>query len=100
MRVKYKREGGNAVFPSLNPPVEISTEELTEEEASRVKAWVNEADFFNLPPVLSHMKPGAADYQQDLITVEDAGRSHSVRLTDSVENRPLKDLIDYMEKTR
>ena len=67
MRVRFKIEGGVAHFPGLSQPVTIDSAELGEEEASELKRQV-----------------------------EEVGRTHTVRLTDPVEDPTLQRLVSSL----
>ncbi|MBE3559792.1 MAG: hypothetical protein IMW89_11290 [Ktedonobacteraceae bacterium] len=100
MRVQLKIEGGIAFFPGLRKPVVIDTDHLPASEAAELKRLVQATRFFDLPETVSPPPPGAADYQQYVITVEDEGRQHSVRLTDPVENPAMQALLSYLQARR
>jgi hypothetical protein len=96
LRVRFKTEGGVAHFPGLSQPVTIDSDELAEEEASELKRQVEEARFFDLPAQAGEPEHGAADYHRYTITVEEGGRSHTVRLTDPVEDPTLQGLVSSL----
>ena len=89
MKVEFKVEGGVAFFPGLAKPLTIDTGELAEEESAELVRLVQAAHFFDLPAIASVPSPGAADYRQYTITVEDKGRHHTVSFADPVNNRSL-----------
>ena len=93
VRVEVKREGGFAHFPGLSRPVVVDTTQLPEEEARELEQLVQTARFFELSSALSEPRKGAADYRQYTITVHDAGRSHTVRLADPVQDAAIQSLI-------
>ncbi len=96
LRVRFQTEGGIAFFPGLSEPVTIDGDELPEEDAVELERRVEEARFFDLPARVSEPQRGAADYRQYTITVEDGGRSHTVRAVDPVEDPGLQTLVNYL----
>ena len=89
MRVRFKTEGGVAHFPGLSEPVTIDSDELPEEEAIELKRRIEEAPGEPLR--------GAADYRRYTVTVEEGGRSHTVRLADPIEDPDLQRLISALD---
>jgi hypothetical protein len=91
MRVTFQTEGGIAYMPGLAKPVEIDTNVMSAEDADALCNLIDEADFFELPPVASVLSKGAADHQTYTITIDDGERHHTVQLTEPVpeELRPL-----------
>lgn len=82
MRIQFSTEGGLAYFPGLRKPVTIEVADLPEGEARAVRGLVADANFFDLPPEVGAAPRGAADMQRHTITVEDAGRRHTVRVAE------------------
>jgi hypothetical protein len=97
MRVIFQTEGGIAYFPGLSRPVVIDSEALTEEEASELKRLLEAARFFERPTIASAPRPGAADYRQYTITVEDDGRRHTIRLVDPVDDPTLQQVLRFLQ---
>ena len=97
MHVRFKPEGGVAHFPGLSEPVTIDSDELPEEEATELKRRVEEARFFDLPAQPGEPLRGAADYRRYTVTVEEGGRSHTVRLADPIEDPDLQRLISALD---
>src|SRR2546428_11651518 len=92
-------DGGIAYFPGLSKPILIDSDKLPREESDELKRLVNATHFFDLPPVVGSPPPGAADYRQYTITIEDEGKQHTVRLTDPIEDPHLHALLTHL-KTR
>jgi hypothetical protein len=97
MRVHFDSEGGFAHFPGLSQPVSVDTDELPPEQAARVEQLVRAANFFSQPDELAAPAPGAADYRTYTITVEDGGRSHTVRAAEPVEDQGVRALIEHLQ---
>ncbi|HEU5102749.1 MAG TPA: protealysin inhibitor emfourin [Roseiflexaceae bacterium] len=100
MRVELLTEGGFAVFPGLNKPIIVDSADLPPAEARRLKQLVSDARFFDLPAGPRALPKGAADMRKHTVTVEDAGRSHTVRLTEPIEDANLQALIEFLEDQR
>lgn len=100
MRIQFKMEGGIAYFPGLSKPIAIDSDELPNEESDELKRIVNATRFFDQPAVVGAPAPGAADYRQYTITVEDGGKQHTVRLTDPIEDPNLQALVTYLKTRR
>lgn len=102
MRIQFKMEGGIAYFPGLSEePIMIDSDELPKQEADELKQLVNAAHFFNLPAEIGSPLPGAADYFQYTITIEEDGRNqHTVRLTDPIKDPNLQALVTYLRTLR
>ena len=96
MRIQFKTEGGIAYFPGLSKPVVIDTDELPTEEASELERLIETAGFFTLPAVIAPPR-GAADYRRYTISVTAPGHSHTVQLTDPVEDPHLQALLGYLK---
>jgi len=95
MRVRFEMEGGFVYLPP-SEPVTIDTEELPAEEASQLERLVEAAGFFELPET-SPPPRGAADYFEYTISVTSPGRSHTVHLTDPIEDPDVRALVEYLE---
>ena len=80
MRVTFKTDGGLAFFPGLAKPFVLDSDKLGKSDAKNLHHLVEKADFFSLPPTIGQMPLGAADMQQQTMTVEDGNKSHTVKL--------------------
>ena len=97
MRIQFATQGGIAFLPGLSRPVTIDSSEMPEQEAADLARLVEAAHFFSLPAQANAATPGAADYQQYTVTVEDGGRRHTVQLVDPVEDPALRALLDRLK---
>ncbi len=100
MRIQFKMEGGIAYFPGLSKPITIDSDTLLKQESDELKRLVNATHFFALPAVMGSPSPGAADYRQYTITIQDEGKQHTVHLTDLIENPNLQALLTYLRARR
>ena len=96
MRIELKTEGGIAHFPGLSRPVVIDSAALSAEDDAELKRLIESARFFERPPIVGTPSPGAADYRQYTVTVEDGGRQHTVRLVDPVDDAALQQLLHFL----
>jgi len=97
MRIEFQTEGGIAHFPGLSRPIVIDSEALATEAASELSRLLEAARFFEQPTVVGMPRPGAADYRQYTITVEEGGRQHSIQLADPVEEPTLQQLLRFLQ---
>lgn len=96
MRIQLKVSGGFASFPGLSQPIVIESDALPRDQADRLKQLLDQAHFFDLPAVVKPPAPGAADYRQYTITVDDGSRHHTVQATDPLGNPELQALLDFL----
>jgi hypothetical protein len=98
MRIEFAQEGGLGYFPGLNKAVTIEADRLDAGEAEELKQLVEASHFFDMPSTIGAPARGAADYQYYVLTVEDSGRRHTVRILIPVEDLTLQDLIHAVQK--
>ncbi len=87
--------GGFVYLPGRSEPVTLDTDELPESEAGELERLVEAAGFFGLPEATPPR--GAADYLRYTISVTRQGRSHTVQLTDPIEDPGVQALVEYLE---
>jgi hypothetical protein len=97
MRVQFKTDGGFVYLPERSAPVTIDTDDLPAEEANELERLLEAAGFFDLPEAAAPPR-GAADYLRYTISVTSPERSHTVRLTDPIEDPHVGALVDYLER--
>ena len=100
MRIQLKIKNGLTYFPDLSKPITIDGNALPPKEADKLKQLLDAAHFFDLPPVLNAPAPGAADYYQYTITVDDDSKHHTVQMTDPIEEPNLQALLNYLKTRR
>lgn len=91
MRVSCKKTGGIA---GLKVSAEVDSEQLSAEQAQKMKDLVEQANLFDQPS-----KPGGKsmpDQFQYEITVEDQGKSHSFVTNDAAASDELLELADWL----
>ncbi len=97
MLIQFAQEGGLGYFPGLSKPVMIDIDRLDGREAEELKRLVKAAQFFDLPRAIGTPTRGSADYQHYTLTIEDAGRRHTVRILVPVENNALQELVSAVQ---
>ncbi|WP_420474577.1 protealysin inhibitor emfourin [Noviherbaspirillum sp. ST9] len=85
---------GVGFFPGLAKPVVIDPAALGEEDAARLQALAEDARFFELPSEVGQPRAGAADYQCDVLTIDDGTATHTVRAMMPIADPALKALLD------
>jgi hypothetical protein len=96
MLVEFKMDGGFVYVPARSEPVTIDTDDLPAEEANELERLIEAAGFFELPQNTPPPR-GAADYLRYTISVTCPERSHTVQLTDPIEDPDLQALVEYLE---
>ena len=86
MRIRFQSEGGFGYFPGLSRPVTIDTAQLAPEKAAVIENLFRGADFFSRPEEVGAPAPGAADHRYYTITAKDDDRSHTIRVTEAVQD--------------
>jgi hypothetical protein len=97
MRVQFAMEGGISYFPGLSQPVVIDSATLPPEEADELQQLDNATRFFTLPTSIGTPPPGAADYRQYTVSIEDGDRAHAIQLHDPIEDSELEKLIRFLQ---
>jgi hypothetical protein len=100
LRISLQISGGFAAIPGLSKPIVVDTAALPREERDEIERLVAAARFFDLPAASGAPRPGAADVRTYTLTVEDAGRSHTIRRTDPIEEEALGEILDWLEEHR
>lgn len=96
MRIQFSTEGGIAYFPGLSQPITIDSEQLTQQEGAKLRRLVEAADFFDLPAKIGKPAPGAADYRQYNVTIEEGQRRHTIHATEPIEDADLRRLVEFL----
>jgi hypothetical protein len=99
MRISYKMEGGLAHVPVLSEPVPLDTGQMPAKEANELERLIEAARFFELPATSAPPR-GAADYQIHTITIATPERSHTVHLTDPIDDFNVRELVKHLSYLR
>jgi hypothetical protein len=94
MRIHFERSGG---FAGLQLAVTIESDTLSQEDVQQLRRLVDEAEFFALPSELRESTPGADQFVYR-VTVESAGRRHTVETTDEAAPPTLQALLDWLNR--
>lgn len=105
MRVALKVDGGFSYFPSIKKPLVVNTNLLDNEDVKVLVELVDEADFFDLPPLIGETPPSTgADHQKYTLTISEEERNHSVAFYAGMlpDESPLHDdiyaLVDFLRE--
>jgi hypothetical protein len=95
VKVSVVRGGGLA---GVVETTTADSETLAPDDAARLRANVDEAGFFDLPGEVPRAGrgPGGADRFHYAVTVDDGGRSHTVRCAEADLPAALGALIDWL----
>jgi hypothetical protein len=96
MLVRFKMDGGFVYLPARSEPTTIDMDDLPADEARELEHLIEAAGFFELPETSSPPR-GAADYLRYTISVTTPERSHTVQLTDPIEDPHVQALVEYLE---
>lgn len=80
----------------LQATIDAST--LPPEDARALQEMVNAAGFFELPAMITGSAAGADRFQYT-VTVEAAGRRHTVRTSDAAAPASLRPLLEWLTQT-
>ena len=97
MRVHFTVGGGIAYLPGLAKPVVIDSGQLTRPDAAELERLVEAANFFALRSKINPPHPGAADYVQYKLTVEQGQQQHTVEWPDIAEDPKLRQLRLFLQ---
>ncbi len=92
MLIQIERSGG---FAGLRKVINLNTETLPPEEASKLHKMVETSGFFNLPEKFPAPKRGA-DYFLYKLTVETEGRKHTVAVSEQAVPEGLTPLLQFL----
>jgi hypothetical protein len=96
MLVRFKMDGGFVYLPARSEPTTIDMDDLPADEARELEHLIEAAGFFELSETSSPPR-GAADYLRYTISVTTPERSHTVHLTDPIEDPHVQALVEYLE---
>jgi len=86
MQIEFIRSGGYEGTPH---GANINSEDLTLEEASKLRELVNAASFFDLPPKISSKQRLCFDCWHYTISIETSRRKHTVYIDTETAEVPL-----------
>ncbi len=94
MHIHFERTGG---FAGLTLTADIAADTLSQDEQSRLQQLVEDADFFALPAEL-HDAGTASDQFVYRVTIEVAGRCHTVETAESAAAPELQPLLEWLTR--
>jgi hypothetical protein len=94
MRIHFERTGG---FAGLVLATTVESDTLSQQDEQRLRQLIDEAGFFDLPAVL-HDTGAAADQFGYKVSVEIAGRSHTVEVTEGAVPPALRPLLEWLAR--
>jgi hypothetical protein len=94
MRFHFVRTGG---FAGLRLTATIDSDALPEEESEMLMDELDNANFFELPPVLHEPSEGADRFQYE-ITVEEEEKSHTIAAGEAAVPENLQPLVQHLER--
>ena len=95
VRVRFQNTDGLVFLSRVKPPVALDDALLGETDRLNLQQLVRAARFFDLPDQTpSNINGGPAWY----ITIEDAGRQHSVKVGQPVQGPAMRRLVERLRK--
>jgi hypothetical protein len=92
MRIRFERTGG---FGNVPLRAEIDSAQLPLDRARELERLVETARPFDQPPQPQSSAPVSDDFQYE-ITIEEGGRTHTIRTSDAAASDDLKLLFDFL----
>jgi hypothetical protein len=99
MKIRFRVDGGFAVFPGLARPVTIDVDSLPAADAEGLRAAVGKCRFFDRaePAATKQALPDLRRYE---VTVEDGTRSRTLTIPETDDDADLKALIGLLQEQR
>ncbi|MGM9488221.1 protealysin inhibitor emfourin [Ideonella sp. YS5] len=98
MKIEFSQSGGFGYIPGLQKPVVVDVDRLGPADQDELKKLISAADFFAQPKTVGTPAKGAADYQHNIVTVEDSGRRHTVKILVPSEDAALRALVHAIQR--
>lgn len=92
MRVFFERSGG---FTGIRFTTTIDTQTLSPQVAQQLREMVEDANFFDLPPILASSE-NVKDSFHYRVTVETQGQQHTVEVGDQSAPEAIKPLLNRL----
>jgi hypothetical protein len=97
VRIEISQSGGIGYFPGLQKPTLIDAERLDAGQRDALRKLVDAAHFFDLPDTVGVPAKGAADYQHHVLTIDDGGHRHTVKILVPCEDAAVRDLVQAVQ---
>jgi hypothetical protein len=92
MRIDFERTGG---FANVRLAASIDTATLPPDQAATLHRLIDEAHFFDLPAKFPS-PPNVADQFNYRVTIEDAGKKHTVEVSETSTSPVLQALLQQL----
>ena len=93
MNINFKSDGGFSHFPGLNKPIDVNTDELSEEEAESLTKLVESASNESS----RQFKPEiGSDKKKYTIVITDKGEKKTILMSDGESDSGLRNLLQYL----
>lgn len=92
MRISFERSGG---FAGITMKTAVDEKDLAPGEAQKLRQWVEETDFFNLPGKIISRSPQPDRFQYEL-KLEEKGRRNTVTVSEEAMPAKLKPLVNWL----
>ena len=89
-------EGGVACFPGLSKPVTIDSTALPAQELQKLQRLLSATHFYELSAAAGQATHSAPDRRRYTITLQEEGRTHTLSITEPIEDSHLQALINYL----
>jgi hypothetical protein len=89
-------DGGFAYIPGLHRSFQGDSTTLTADDLARLRALLAKADFFNRSAEPAASAPGAADLRTYTVTVTEGGQSHTIHVTEPIQDPEIRALVDQL----
>lgn len=99
MQIQFSIDGGFAAIPGLARPVTIDVDSLPAAAAGALRAAVAKTDYFARAEA-APAAAGAADMRTYVVTVDDGGRSRTLRIPESDHDPDLAALVGILDEHR
>ena len=97
MHVRLMISGGLVYSVGIAHPLTLNTESLSSTDEAQLRRLLADAHFWKLPPK-DPATPPPVDIRSYDLTVEESGKTQSVRLIDPVEEPHLHALLEFIKE--
>jgi hypothetical protein len=102
--VQLDVDGGFAYIPGLQQSFQGDSTTLEAGELAKLRALLVKAGFFSRPAEPTASAAGAADTRSYTVTVTEGGRSHTIHVTEPIQDPELRalvgQLLSWQQRTR
>lgn len=102
--VRLDVDGGLAYFPGRQQSFQGDNTTLETGDLAKLRVLLAKADFFNRPAEPAASASGAADTRTYTVAVTEGGRSHTIHVTEPIQDPQLRalvgQLLSWQQRTR